>query len=280
MMNSRINSLRWPARLPLKWLIFALTVFLAHFPYPGLFVRHVNHWKNPSALIEPDSPLLDPLLAELRPRLTENMQPPDALRTVEKFVYEKIKYGWDWDVWGTADYLPTLSEVLEKQTEDCDGRAVVAASLLRKLGYKADIVSDFAHVWVITDQGETMSPGKAPVIATSEKGVTTVESPWRPLLNSTAFGVAVFPFTRELIILIVLWLLLIRSRTSWSIKLMSLWCLVCGLALVRAGGANYLKPNLEAQLLGCANLILGIAVHFIRKFDKSPAHEPLSSNSL
>ena len=125
-----LNRLRWPLRIPVKWAIFAVVVLLVCFPYPHMLIRHVRHWRDPDALIAPDAQVLRPFVEELLP-LLDNRSPEEALEHVERYVYEKIPYEWDWNTWGVADYLPTVEEVMEKGVEDCDGRAVIAASLLR-----------------------------------------------------------------------------------------------------------------------------------------------------
>ena len=150
-------------RIPIKLAILGFTVLFVCFPYPGRLVRHVTRWQSPNTLIEPNAPALEPLVAALRPQITADMEPKEVLKTVEKFVYKEISYDWDWNTWGMADYIPTVAEAIAKGREDCDGRAVVAASLLARLGYDAAIVTDFAHVWVKTEHGETM--GAAEVMA-------------------------------------------------------------------------------------------------------------------
>ena len=51
-----LNRLHWYVRWPCKWAAFAIIYFIVCFPYPSLFIRHVRHWSNPNALIEPDAP--------------------------------------------------------------------------------------------------------------------------------------------------------------------------------------------------------------------------------
>lgn len=251
-----LNSLRWWKRLPLKVALMAITVLVVCFPYPGQLVRHIQHWSDPNALIEPDAPALLPLYEELAPQLSPEQSPPEALRVVEQFVYKKLPYEWDWNTWGVSDYMPTVSEALEKGREDCDGRAVVAASLLAKLGFKAQIVADFAHVWVWTEQGQTMSPGKAAVVkVTKEHGVELEPGALRQLLRSIGYGVSVFPLKRELIILGVFWLLVLRSSIRIGSAIVCALLLLNGLMLMRLGSANYASPVFAAQVIGCLNLL-------------------------
>ncbi|MCP4250475.1 MAG: hypothetical protein GY778_25815 [bacterium] len=255
-MWKRLQELPWFGRWPLKWAAFGLTLFLVSFPNPMIFVRHVQHWRNPNAMLDPDLPELQPWVAELRTRLKPEMKPRQALKTVEKYVYQQVPYKFDWETWGSADYLPTLPEVLDMGAEDCDGQAVVAASLLRKLGYQADLVTDFAHVWVKTEHGDTMSPGKRRGAVAGKKGV---EVRWQALTETLpqalAYSVSPFPLGRELIVVAVAWLLLLRPGTRWSIRVICLVVIVEGLLFLRAGGTNWRQPVVWAQWWGLVQLV-------------------------
>lgn len=239
--------------------MFALTVFAVCYPYPRLFARNVARWRNPNALIDQNAPELRPWIEELRPKLEGLEAGPDALKIVEQFVYEKVRYDWDWNTWGVVDYIPTVAEVFSAGTEDCDGRAVVSASLLRNFGYKADIVTDMTHVWVKTDRGETMSPGRMKkfAVATDEG----VRYNWDALGNiprSFAYGVAVFPLFRELIVVAVLWLLGFRPGMRWGLTVVCFVLMLDGLFIVRYACSDPWKdPQLLGQWFGMANILAG-----------------------
>jgi hypothetical protein len=164
------------------------------------------------------------------------------LSAVQDLVYEEIEYAWDWDVWGAVDYLPSLREVIEAGREDCDGRAVVAAAILRARGIDAQLVGDLRHVWVRTPMGDTMTPLGAPVYRISEE---KVEIDWRRLLDPgpLAFGVSVFPLARESIILLVAWILVLPARIRWPTALVGLGLLFVGLFMVRFAGQEALDPK-------------------------------------
>ena len=237
-----LNKLRWYWRLPIKWLVFGLILLAVCFPYPSLLAKHVRHWRDPNALIEPDSEALRPLVAELRDRLVPNADPKQTLATVERFVREKVRYDWDWNTWGMADYLPTVGEVLAKGREDCDGRAVVAASLLRNLGFEAQIVTDFAHVWVKTDKGETMGPGKRQAVVATKDGLRVHPQALIDLTRGLAYGLAVFPLEREAILVVAAWFLMVGSFSPYRYRLMAIVGLFGGLMLLRSGGVDYRHP--------------------------------------
>ncbi len=266
----RFQDAPWWWRAPAKGAILAATVFLVCFPYPNLFIRNVQHWRNPNALIAPEAEGLQPWLDELRPKLEGKPAGAEALKVVEGFVYEKVPYAWDWDTWGVADYLPTVPETLQAGAEDCDGRALISASLLRNLGYKADLVTDGMHVWVKTDHGETMSPGRLPKLIEAKDGQVKIR--WSNLLNipkSSAFAVSVFPLGRELIILLVFWSLAVRTGMRPIITGACLTMLVGGLLLLRATGADAWHPSgldIAGQWTSLAILLTGsVILHILHR---------------
>lgn len=230
-----IHRLHWTRRVPLKGLILALVLLGVTYPNPTLLVRAIRHARNMDALIDDNDPALQPLHAELRHSL-QNVHPDDhpvRLRSVERLVCQKIPYDWDWNTWGVVEYTPTVAEVLAMGREDCDGRAVVAASLLKRLGYQPRLVTDLLHVWVWTEHGETMSPGGPKMFDPTETGRRF--NP-RSMLNwptNLAVGLAVFPLSRELILLATIWFLAIHPsapRRTWAL---SLFLLLLGLLLFR-----------------------------------------------
>ena len=209
--------------------------------------------------------MLRPLVEEVRGELKGVESGPKALKVVERFVYKKVPYAWDWDTWGVADYMPTVEEVLTAGREDCDGRAVVSASLLRNLGYEAELVSDMTHVWVKTDRGETMSPGKMPKFVSSSPEGRKIN--WRALTNiprSAAYGVSVFPLIRELIVLAAIWLVSFRPGVGWKAAVLSLLLMLDGLLLLRWSSADPWRDFeigvCVQQWFAVANLVAGAAV--------------------
>lgn len=255
-------SARW--RIPTKILFFLIALFVVCFPRPLLFVEHVRRWKNPNVLVNPQSPALDPLAAEVQNLIPPDATPAEVLKIVEKYVLKRITYEWDWNNWGNADYIPTVEEALEKGSEDCDGRAVVAASLLGRLGVPAQIATDFSHVWVTTEQGDLMGPGQSTAIVATKQGLKVSPSAWKPLAKALAYCVAPFPLARELILLVVLWWLLLRQGVGIGWSLMALALMLNGLLFLRAGGENYWKPMIWMQFVGIANLLGGISCLFLR----------------
>jgi len=269
--------LRWPA----KWAIFLVVTFGVLFPNPNLLRRHIQHLRQLDSLPNPDEPTLAPVAARFDAYLTERgIDTLDAavlLREVQKFVQHEIPYAWDWDVWGVAEYLPSLAEVIASGREDCDGRAVLAAALLRAKGIPAELVADTRHMWVRTPQGETMDPLGPPILR-SESGKLKVR--WSGLidLGPPAYGISVFPLGRELIILLTAWLLLLPWRVDRRSALLALALLVQGLLLIRTAGTNPVQPWTGGILLGLLSLalpVLGLWLVRIRYQPAMPGVAPL-----
>ncbi len=216
----RLNPQRRRLRWPLKAGLFLLAVLLVTFPRLDLLARNIVHWSNVNALIDPDSPALDELALEVEPLLVGRPKGPEALAIVEGIVHARIPYAWDWQTWGVADYMPTVEQTMKAGREDCDGRALVAASLLQRFGYDARLKSDLTHVWVWTPQGETMAPRetagrtmigadtagtKLDLLALADPRALLIDMP-----KAVAYGVSVFPAWRELILLSVFCGLILR----------------------------------------------------------------------
>ena len=259
-----LNRIRWYFRWPIKWAIFGVVYVLVCFPYPHLIVRHLRHWSDPNKLIEPDAPALQPLAADLRAQMSADLTPTEVLSKVETFVYQRVPYEWDWNTWGMADYLPTVDEVVRMGREDCDGRAVVAASLLKNLGYDARIVTDFAHVWVATPFGETMGPGKIKTIEVTDKGMRFNARGLTQIPQILSYGIAVFPLEREVVLLVVAWLLLL-GRAGIVRAIVSLAVALGGLLLLRYGAASYRGPQLVYESCGAALIVLGAILLMTRR---------------
>ncbi len=254
-----LNRFRWYTRLPLKGIILAFTVAAVCFPYPSLLFRQWQRARNPNAMIDAHAPGLEPITEELRKRLPSDLSSKEALKRIERFVYEKVPYEWDWNTWGVVDYLPSVEEVLQLGKEDCDGRAVLAASLMRNLGYEVQLVSDFAHMWVKTNEGELMNPGQSIALVATEKGWELNPGAVRKLIQPLAYGISVFPVGRELIVLAVGWWLFLRKGVGLFVVAASWLLLLNALFLLRLG-SDWREPQVAVQVLAMVNLMIGIGV--------------------
>ena len=159
MLWEKLARRRLLARTILKFLLLGLVTLVVLYPHPVLLVKQVQHLADVESLIQPGLPAMAGINRDIDKLLPTNAPPQKEFQAVERYVYQKIKYQYDWYNWGNLDYWPTAAEVWERKREDCDGRAVLAASILRARGFKtARIVGNLNHVWVAVDQAELMGP--------------------------------------------------------------------------------------------------------------------------
>ncbi|TWT43984.1 hypothetical protein RAS1_03880 [Phycisphaerae bacterium RAS1] len=237
---------RWHAgpllfRAPLKLLLLGITVGLVLYPKFWLVPAWLGRLGDMNAMIEPANPRLTGMEREARDLLRGDEAPPQVLKAVESVVYHHIPYVHDWDLWGVMDWLPTVDETLDAGREDCDGRAVIAASLLRRMGYDAWLISDLKHTWVGTPAGETMSPGKGPksLVATSQG--TRARYSLDTLANAArgaAYGMAAFPLLREAIIATAVCLLTLHPWSGVGRRVIGAGLILMAVPTLRAAGKS------------------------------------------
>jgi hypothetical protein len=185
-----------------KWALLGLVITFVLYPHVGLLLKQVRHLRNVESLIQPDLPEIAAINRELDAQLVTNTSRAAEFRAVERHVYQRVPYKYDWLNWGNLDYWPTAAEVLERKCEDCDGRAVLAASILRARGFKtAHVVANLNHVWVAVDRIELMSPQKEKNLR-RVGGKTVVTLPGVRTWLGAAAMIGEFPALRSLIILV------------------------------------------------------------------------------
>jgi len=272
----RWHNLRWWWRWPIKWAVVGVVAFAIVFPNPRVFLRHVDHWRDPNALIDPHLPELQPLVVELKSALDPSLPPRKALARVQLFVESKIPYAWDWDTWGSGDYLPTLKEALAMGREDCDGRAVVAASLLRNIGYEAELVTDLTHMWVKTDRGETMGPprDRRKSVEGTKDGLRIHWDTIANLPRAMAYGAAVFPWPREMVLILAVWLMTLGRGWGVVRAVIVLGLLTAGLWCLRRGGASPYDPIVWLQLAALLHFFVAVVVAAMPALRAAWSHPP------
>lgn len=294
---------RWYIRMPLKAAIFAVVTFFVLNPNPAQFARHVSHITNMQAMIEPDAPELRAWADRLQnwaktpaagPATSQRAggaarSTAEVQREIERFVLENVHYEWDWNLWGSADYMPTVGEMFARAKveggpvrEDCDGRAVMAASLMKRLGYNPSLVTDLRHVWVETPEGAWMGPGEAKtMVVTSQETKVHYSTAARNFAIGLSYGIAVFPLGRELIILLTAFILLLRRRTSGRWALGGLLLLVQGLLFMRLG---FLAPQAVSRevsswpaWVGLVHIAFGFGVLWLAGHRRTIADGPVKT---
>jgi hypothetical protein len=266
-----LNRWPWHGRCPLKILLLVIVVFFTLYPKFWLLPRTIERYGDMNSVLDPTYPELAPLEEQVRSELPASADAKATLAAVQKAVYQRIPYAWDWDIWGNCDYLPTVAEVFQKGREDCDGQAVVAASLLRRMGIQANLVSDILHVWVDTPRGETMSPTGGEKTLVGTPSGTRPNYSWKLLNNlgrGVSYGVAVFPIPREIIILVTLCALAIQPRSSFWRRVAG--CLILWIAwgMLRDAGRQAAIQGQWLDVLhawtGVALVLVGVLVLAIR----------------
>ncbi len=257
---TRFHQRGWHIRWPLKSLAVLFVIGLALYPRVWLVPTWVGRLADMNRTLEPEHPWIAELAETVRARGPLDNGTP--LATVQQVVYEHVPYAHDWEVWGVMDYLPTVDEVRAAGREDCDGQAVVAASVLRALGHDASLVSNLLHTWVVTPAGETMSP------SVGEKSLTATKEGTRSqfslglvhnLLRGVRYGIKEFPLSRQLAIVIAVLAATLhpRQRPRWSVVGMLVALLGYALARTTAGLAPPEDPAPLAFLIGLIGVPLG-----------------------
>jgi hypothetical protein len=201
-MWNRLAQLPFIWRLAVKGLLLFLIVLFVLFPHPGLLYKQIQHLRNVESLIQPDLPEIAEINRELDDQLGDGSSRAEEFKAVERYVYRNIAYKFDWFNWGNLDYWPTAKEVLERKTEDCDGRAILAASILRARGFKtARVVGNLDHVWVAVDNVELMGPQKDKNYAKSGAIATGISLPQTQTWMRALSKICNFPAARSLAIL-------------------------------------------------------------------------------
>ncbi len=115
--------------LLLLWTLFVL------YPNPLLLLRAVGQSWTPVI----DAAAVREIAAGL----------PNDPAAIEHAVLTRIvPYGVPWQVYSVPWYFPTPAEVLAAGRSDCQGRAVVFASILQAKGIPYTLDASFDHIWV------------------------------------------------------------------------------------------------------------------------------------
>ena len=116
-----------------------------------------------------------------------------------------------------------------------------------------------------------MGPGKKKAVVATERGLKLQRGALAQLPRAFAYGIGPFPLARELILVAVAWLLMLRSGTGASRSIVALIFLVAGLLILKAGARDYHAPVVWQQFLGAANIAFGAAIMLFGRHRLSPA---------
>ncbi len=200
----RVARFPFWGRLVLKSLVFGAVVLIVLYPNPVLFVKQIERYFNIESLIQPDFAAISMINGDIDAELTAQASPQDEFLVIQQYVYRHIRYKYDWENWGNIDFWPSAEQVWQRKSEDCDGRAVLAASILRSRGFKtARLVGNIRHIWVSVDQQELMRPDKDRHI-TQKNGKTRLALPSASImLSGLTIYMSEFPMIRNLLLLFI-----------------------------------------------------------------------------
>lgn len=195
----------WVGKMMIKIAIFAAILITVLFPNPALLFRQIAAYSNTESLIQTDFPGIEQINQDVNAALPAGVTRQQEFQAIQRYVYHNIPYAYDWDNWGNVDFWPTAAQVWARRQEDCDGQAVLAASILRARGFEsARLVGNIRHIWVAVDEQELMSPDREQTLV-REGGKVRLKLPsWELLLGSTALYFSEFPAFRNALLLIVL----------------------------------------------------------------------------
>lgn len=256
----RLHSFPLLPRVALKILLFLALVVLVLYPRFWVIPAQLARLADLNAALDPTEPRLAALERQVQTILGGPAAEQQALAAVQAVVHQRLPYAWDWETWGVMDYLPTAAEALDLGREDCDGRAVVAASLLRRMGYDARLVSNILHVWVITPAGETMNPGEGvkTLEGTPDGTRLRINGIFQNLARGTGFGVQVFPLTRLLLIVLGLAAVTMHPWSSPLRRAAGCVLLVLAVGMTRDAGPMPVTGSTH-PLWGTLGLATGLA---------------------
>jgi len=118
-----------------KFLLLAAWILFVFYPNPWNLVASVYRLKNP--------PVIPFQVAHIAMEL-EGTTPNE----IEVFVYNRVPYQFDWEVYNMPWYFPTLDEILQNESGDCKSRYLLFASLMEELNIPYQKNISLTHIWV------------------------------------------------------------------------------------------------------------------------------------
>nr|MDO8109673.1 hypothetical protein [Candidatus Sigynarchaeota archaeon] len=146
-----------------------LLFFPAFWLIPDQVYRRVNRM---ATLVTPQDPAVitftDDFLA-MHPTF-ESMTFEDRMKNATAFMLERIEWRSDFDTYGLLGHVATPAECIALGADDCQGQAVVLASMLLQLNVSAWAVETPFHWYVLA-----RDPALPPMAAGWEKNVETYQ---------------------------------------------------------------------------------------------------------
>ena len=274
-----LASLTRKTRLPLlpTFVIIFFGTLISTYPNIPLLVYQTRISRNPTLLITKD----EPSIKQIAKRLNVYSNPEKLFAAVEERVNEIIEYKPDYLNWMAADYWPTAKEALDKGYEDCDGRAILACSILRNLGYEAYVAVGVDHLWVEVKYGDKtygiLNPRGRPILLFNDQRV--IKASFKDELHTYMFPEVVF-FSPYILVLIAVWISLCQYLMNtyvnlkyWIVELIFnlLFSFVLGKLALVASKAIILVWVIDSALLMANPLVTNLTLHLKERVDQSRA---------
>ncbi|MBN1480718.1 hypothetical protein JXA70_10630 [candidate division KSB1 bacterium] len=245
-------------RLTFKVFFFGLVFLFVTFPNPVLSLKQLFAYRDIEALFVTDFPELPAINARI-----DSLLPPDytfqqEYQAIVHFVYENIRYQYDWDNWLNSEYWPAADEVWRRGREDCDGRAILAVAIFRSRGYaETTVVGGLTHLWITVGGQELMGAQKEKTMVMQDGRKKMRVPPLASILEAAAAQLDGYPIFRMVVIL--LFLLLLAYHPAKNIKLLLGLCLAAVIGFVLLlDWASYV--NFYEKLTCNINLVLGLVL--------------------
>ena len=132
-------------------------IFLIFLLILSSHVHYQQRDMNPDLLIRPDSIGVFLISQEIKEE------------DVENFINKRIE-----TITETYNNYPSPMELLSTMADDCDGQAILAASILENLGYRPKIVFGTGHACVEYDNKKILNPEKEYYIKFSSEGIENI----------------------------------------------------------------------------------------------------------
>eukprot|EP01100_Stratorugosa_tubuloviscum_P014382 TRINITY_DN7671_c1_g1_i1.p1 TRINITY_DN7671_c1_g1~~TRINITY_DN7671_c1_g1_i1.p1 ORF type:complete len:478 (-),score=179.54 TRINITY_DN7671_c1_g1_i1:122-1555(-) len=138
-------------RLKLAGFLFGILTIVM-FPnlklMPEQFYRHLNPAYN---VITPNDMLVENMVIKFYTEIPRDKFSvftfEEQMLLVDKFIYRNIEWKSDYEQYKLVGLLTTPHEVIERMAGDCQGQAVVTASMLINMGFNAWVVETPFHWW-------------------------------------------------------------------------------------------------------------------------------------
>jgi hypothetical protein len=248
-------------------------VFLL-FPDISGLARELRAVRNPQSMVLPDDPAVAALAAEIERDMPEALPRNQEQRWIEAWVNRRFPYAHDWDTWWNVDYWPTPSETVAKGCEDCDGLAILVASLLRRRGHPARLEASIQHVWVEVEGQRLNDPGAETNY--DEAGGWNMPSV-RALLSWLRYGLSEFPYWRWA--LLALWLVFVIRWPSKGRIVPETLAMLVALAACVIAAKRFPGVLFAAVLLVCGAWLAWTLLRRVRPAEEPPGTLPDEAQS-